>query len=441
MVSACYPQPVTRGALPTLLLLIVSTWSGPALAAPETSASPTDKVLLRGAARLARKVRVQRQLKLRRQLKMEVLARDALAARRLALLEARMDKEAYALQSRILAALGLVEPGADTRAELIRRLTAGEPGPFYDPAKQKIYIVKAIPLKDQRQALALATCHALVDQRFRLRRLGKLGEKSQDAHLAARALAEGDCFTLMLELLLAKEGLEPSALGEAEEQLLASAIQGEGRVSDFLQKRIQFPYMAGAAFVTKLRARYAWAVLRKAYKRPPESTEQVLHYERYWTRDRPDRFRAPALKSLAGAAELGRDTVGEFQLGRYLSLGVDKAGAARAAAGWGGDLLLALEEAGQGKGLVLVHLTSWDTDMDATEFAGAQAHVFSARDLAAEATGDAALWRYKNSSGRVWSQRLMGRYVLTLMGAPADGWEALEAEVRKRWRINGRRLK
>ena len=420
---------------------MVVCWPCPSTAAPDAGTPITEKALLKKAARLAREVRLQRQLKPRRKYKMEVLDREALAGRRLALLEARFEPGPMAAKAQILATLGLVDPGTDLRAVLLKRLTAGEPGPFYDPQKQKIYIAGGISFKDQRLALALATCHALLDQRFRLRRLREKAGASEDAYLAVRALAEGDCATLILELLLADDALEPSALGKAGEALFARAIQGEGRVSDFLQRRLLFPYMGGLAFVSKLRSRYPWALMRKAYKRPPESTEQVMHYERYWDRDRPDRFRAPGLKTLEGATELRRDTLGEFVLGRYLTRGVDEAGASRAAQGWGGDLLLALKQAEKERPLVLIHLTSWDSDLDTREYAAAQAHLLLARELKPEPTGKAGLWRYTSRDGAVWSQRIIGQRVLTLMGVPAEQWETLEAEIRKRWRVNGRRLR
>jgi len=426
------------------LLVIAAAWPAPASAAPDAGAPPTEKQLLRGAARLARKVRVQRQLRPRRKLKMEVLDRGALAARRKAVLEARLEPEPLAVQSRVLAALGLLDGDTDLRAELLKRLTAGEPGAFYQAKKDLILVQAGVPIKQQRLPLAMATCHALVDQRFRLRRLRKKASKSTDAGLAVRALAEGDCAILMMEMLLRPHALEPSTLGDQQEALLSRALGGgSGEARDFLARRLVFPYLAGAAFVSRLRARYPWALLRKAYARPPESTEQVMHYERYWVRDRPDRFRAKKLKTLEGMEELTRDTLGEFMLGAYLRGGVDAEAARRAAAGWGGDLLVAhAPKEDKGKDLVLVHLTSWDTDIDAKEYASAQAHLFVARDFKAEATGeDAGLWRYTDGDGKVWSQRLMGRYVLTLMAAPTDSWQAVEAEVKKRWRINGRRMR
>ena len=426
----------------TVLLLLAAGWPAPATASPDAGPPPTEKELLRAASRLAREVRVQRQLRPRHKLKMEVLKRDALAARRKAALEASLDPERLAVQSRVLAALGVLEGGVDLRAELLRRLTVGEPGPFYHARKDLILLRAGVPLKRQRLALSLAVCHALVDQRFRLRRLRKEAEKSTDARLAVRALAEGDCATLMMEIALGPHALEPSTLGAEQEALLSRALAGDrGKPRDFLARQLVFPYLTGAAFVRQLRSRYPWALLRKAYSRPPESTEQVMHYERYWDRDRPDRFRTRKLKALDSMKELTRDTLGEFMLGSYLAGGVDADTARRAAAGWGGDLLVAHEQ-GEGGALLLIHLTSWDSDIDAREFASAQAHLFTERGHKAEATGeDAGSWRFTDSGGKVWSQRLKGRYVLTLMGVPADRWQALEAEVRKQWRINGRRMK
>ena len=428
MVLACYPctlqaKPAGEGAL-------------------------TKKTLLKGAAKLVRAVRRQRRLRLRRKLKMEVLDREELGKRREAYIAGRLAERDLALEGEVLIRLGALERGIDLKKLLGELLTAGEPGPFYNHRNGKLNIAGWRSIKDQRPALSLGVCHALVDQRFRVRRLLKRAAKNRDAWLARRALIEGDCAALIMEMELRRHGMELSNLGQRGEELLRRALAAEGleRSPPFLRERLLFPYLAGQAFVSRVRARHSWSLVNRVYNRPPESCEQVLQYDRYWNRDRPDRIRTRKLPALEAMPEVWRDTLGEAQISWLLRPGVDTAAAVRAAQGWGGDLLVAHRTAAeQVEGelpspLLLIHLTSWDSPLDAREFAGAQRHQFQARGLKL-ASSEAGSWVYSDAEEAVWSQRLLGRQVLTLIGAPAELHERLLEQVIAKWRVNGRRLK
>jgi hypothetical protein len=124
-------------------------------------------------------------------------------------------------------------------------------------------------------------------------------------------------------------------------------------------------------FVQGLQSRGGWKAVDDAFAKPPASTEQVLHPEKYAAGE------APAAVSLPSdlAAKLGSgwsvplvDTFGEFQLGVWLrnSPGIDKATADAAAAGWGGDRIAAIKGPNGAWGVVL--RTAWDTAKDAGEF-------------------------------------------------------------------------
>jgi len=98
--------------------------------------------------------------------------------------------------------------------------------------------------------------------------------------------------------------------------------------------------------------------------RPPASTEQVLHPEKYLRVEQPDRVAAPSLR---GWKVLERSTVGEWLTARLLA-GAGGTGAAEAAAGWGGDAYTLL---GRGDERALGIRWRWDTARDAREFASA----------------------------------------------------------------------
>ncbi|MFH1475854.1 MAG: hypothetical protein ABIG85_08360, partial [Chloroflexota bacterium] len=107
------------------------------------------------------------------------------------------------------------------------------------------------------------------------------------------------------------------------------------------------------------------------YARLPDSTEQVLHPEKYAAGEEPVEvpLDAAALAKAMGAGWVGtpEDTMGEFQLSVWLrENGVKALAAGDAAAGWGGDRLAYLR--GPDGAYALALATTWDTSNDAREF-------------------------------------------------------------------------
>ncbi len=428
-----------RALIPLLIVLLC--WPIPCAGAPAKGARGAHKALLKGVKKITRAVRRQRGLKWRRKLKTEVRDREGMVKQRAAYLEGRLAKRDLVLEAQVLERLGALDRGVDLKAALLGLLTSAEPGPFYDHASGKLFIAGWLPLEKQRPALMLAACHALLDQRYRVGRFIARARGRTDAALARRALLQGDCAAVTLELMLGKHRLELSNLGGRGREILARGMAGKGAGGPgFVRGRLMFPYLAGYDFVSQARGRYAWSLMNKVYRKPPVSTEQVIHYRGYWDRERPDRIRARKLGSLKELPEVVRDTVGEAQLSLLLRGAVGEEGAARAAQGWGADLMVG-HRAEDDSGLpLLIHLTSWDSEIDAREFAAAQRHHLLAMGLK-RAEGAKETFRYTDPDGALWSQRMLRRQVLTIMGAPADLHDAIVDDVLKRWRVNGRRLK
>ena len=136
-----------------------------------------------------------------------------------------------------------------------------------------------------------------------------------------------------------------------------------------LVESMLFPYLRGLVFCAQLTNKGGWDALDAAYQKPPASTEQVLHPEKY--RDQPDPPTAIDLGRLDGVPcgwqRVARNVVGEMQTAILLR---DHHGT-EAAAGWDGDQFVAFE--GPGERLGLVWLTTWDSPDDARQFARAYA--------------------------------------------------------------------
>ena len=115
--------------------------------------------------------------------------------------------------------------------------------------------------------------------------------------------------------------------------------------------------------------RHGWKNASSLYKEVPESTEQILHPEKYMNaRDVPVSVDSPgSFQPLVdGWDPIYRNVLGEFSLMLLLKQFIEQSAAERASAGWGGDMV-ELYEAGDGR-LTLFLRSVWDSDQDAREF-------------------------------------------------------------------------
>lgn len=127
-----------------------------------------------------------------------------------------------------------------------------------------------------------------------------------------------------------------------------------------------FPYAAGLEFVAAVRADKPWSRIDAVFRDPPVSTEQVLHPDKYLSGERPWKVTTASLTSLPQYKELRRDVLGELMYKVWFSRAQSERDAERAAAGWGGNLLVGFAQEGETLPL-LVALSGWDTEKDAVE--------------------------------------------------------------------------
>jgi hypothetical protein len=425
--------------------------SGSALAqAPAAEAPDPPAQLLKEALAIERKTAKLRGLRVRRPIAKGIQTRAEILRRVEQKLAREYTDAEVRAEAAVLQRLGLLPAGTDYKAAVLALLKDQVAG-YYDPVERKLHLADWIPLSLQGPALAHEICHALQDQHFALKKLIKPLKENTDRQLAQAALVEGDCTGVMVEYTLAPQGLDLGDLGGPTGKTLKDALAAGSSpklksTPRYLRETLLFPYLSGLALIQKVRALHPWSTVSAMFKRPPESTEQVLHPEKYWSNERPVAIKWRPLPSLAEYEKLRIDVLGEFQLSIYLGLGVEDAVAARAAEGWAGDLLLALRKKGEADAAppLLVHLTSWDSAADALEFANAQRHVLAARKLkpiAAAADEAPGIHRYLEARGGLeWSVQLTGEQVLILHGVPAPLRAALAREVWQLWRVGGKRV-
>ena len=317
----------------------------------------------------------------------------------------------------LLKVFGLAPKDFAYRSFLIKLLTEQVAG-YYDPKAQQFYLADWIELEGQKPVMAHELTHALQDQHFNLKRFENWPKGDSDAELAAHALIEGDA-TLAMTLYMAKNPLVALAfirsLGEQE-----IATEQFKQAPRALRESLLFPYEEGSAWATQLYKRGGWEMVSGAFTKLPQSSEQVLHAEKYFSYEAPQKLTLPDFKSALGPAwkRLDYDVNGEW--GYYLILDEflkDTAESKRASAGWGGDRF-ALYETGKPDEFFVAQLTAWDTPADAREFFDAYAKRTAQRYAETkelEATGDRVEWQ--TPTGGV-ALELRGSRVAIVEGVP-----------------------
>jgi hypothetical protein len=135
-------------------------------------------------------------------------------------------------------------------------------------------------------------------------------------------------------------------------------------------KTVLFPQREGADFVAQLYGNDSagWEGVDAAYKFPPISTEQVLHIEKYFAQEEPQRTTVPNLSGRLGKGwtQVSSNVMGEFLIRTYLEEHLGEIQAAEAAEGWGGDRYSLLS--GPEGERALVSLIKWDSFAESAEF-------------------------------------------------------------------------
>jgi hypothetical protein len=184
-----------------------------------------------------------------------------------------------------------------------------------------------------------------------------------------------------------------------------------------------FRYRDGLRFVETLRRARPAVQIDEVFRRPPVSSEQVLHPEKYLAGETPHEIEFDVEVFDDEGWRLQASTpLGEIGVRGLLLAGVAADEAKRAAAGWGGDRSFVFER--EGRAPLFVWKTVWDTTRDAQEFFRAYNEML--RQRAAHVGGENAeaerVWREGESVTRV---RLQGDSVMVVRGAEADCAEAL----------------
>jgi hypothetical protein len=276
---------------------------------------------------------------------------------------------------------GLIPDTVEIRSLLVDLLLEQAIG-YYDPARDVFFVRDDAPKEMLEAVLAHELVHALQDQQADLDSLTR-SRPWNDGRMAVQAAMEGHATLVMLahQLGLGNEGgLSIEDLPEISPEMAGALVNASSypRLAGapaIVREPLLFAYLGGGRYVQRL-----W---RSVPEKPapfgrwlPESTEQLIHTERILEeRDDPTRLEL----SDAGGGWETRYTgdLGELEIRIYFEEHVgSREIAARAAAGWDGDVYALLARNGD---LALVWYTVWDSGADAEEFAEAYRQAFQAR--------------------------------------------------------------
>jgi hypothetical protein len=237
----------------------------------------------------------------------------------------------------LLVALGVVPLTFDYYGALIQLLESELAG-LYDPAENTMFIVAGLPFEMRRATLLHELVHALQDQHYTLDGLAVYQDDQTDKQSALSALAEGDATSAMFDAMLKVEGRSALDLPMPilERQLrLSEGRSKKGGTPAILARSMLAPYLDGLRFVHDLRQKGGYAAVDAAWKAPPQTTEQLLHPERYLAREQPIAVAVPAPPDSSWTTVF-HDIWGEQSLRLLLEEWAPKE-ASVAAEGWNGD--------------------------------------------------------------------------------------------------------
>jgi hypothetical protein len=298
-------------------------------------------------------------------------------------------------RARVFSALGLIKPTYNLERYTLN-MYLDPAGGFYSPWTREVFVAANQAAGVQNRAFALEAARALLDQSFEFANTGAYpvcAPNGTQQCQAVRALITGDA------ALTVQQWLRQSASAQDRSEVQSFKTPVLWIVDEFapafVTRDVNFAAEAGTAFAQYLFQRAGWTRLNVAYTNLPQSTEQIMHPEKYIAGERPIELAAVPLTTTLGPAWqlIADDVLGEWHTYLLLSANVDEPlrvpdEAARSAAhGWGGDRLQAYYNTTTGE-TVLVVAWTWDTTADAREFKQALATHLDLRFGTPQANGD-----------------------------------------------------
>ncbi len=271
-----------------------------------------------------------------------------------------------------LKKFGLAPPDFDLARNTVDLLTE-QAAAFYDYDKKKLFITESTPSETQEPVLAHELSHALADQSFHLARFIRQGRKSDDGASARLAVMEGQATWVMSEYLARKSGqsLKDSPGLVAMMSNVSESGGGQYPVFDsaplYLRLTLVFPYTKGMLFQNAVFQRDGKDAFAEVFRRPPLSTQQIIHPDKYFANLKPSEPQLPDAHLPHGYKGLVGGSLGELEHGILLEQYAGKERAAEIAPHWRGSAFELRENRKSGR-VVLLYAVEWDSQDSARQY-------------------------------------------------------------------------
>jgi len=197
--------------------------------------------------------------------------------------------------------------------------------------------------------------------------------RSHDGKQAWSAFIEGDAGLTAKEYVETKADPENPSASTPTQKASFSYIYASEEMDPLTQIWL-FPYQYGESFVKALYTNGGWARVNQAYKDPPQTTEQIMHPEKYLEGEWYAEVEAPPLNA-SGWISAKTDMLGEHFILVMLKTHLPTGESAEAAEGWNGDNFTYYEKEND---YMYTWRILWDTEEDTAQFSGTFADMMKA---------------------------------------------------------------
>jgi len=233
-----------------------------------------------------------------------------------------------------VTAFSLLPPGMDVDTASYR--TTDNISAFYNYKRKAIVAPRGAKVFDPED-LAHEIAHALADQTFDIAKTE--GAAMSDAYAAVSAFIEGDA-SAVTAMWSARSSIgSPSAALAAEAKRLVGppselATGSWGAFPPYQRENLLFSYIDALRFVAALHRTGGFALVDRAWKVPPWTTEQIFHPEKYLSGE--GAIPVASVAAPPNTVTVHEDATGELELRMVLTTCFGDSGV-ELATGWGGD--------------------------------------------------------------------------------------------------------
>jgi hypothetical protein len=320
-----------------------------------------------------------------------------------------------------LKKLGFVPPDFNLEKSTVDLLTE-QAAAFYDYHKKKLFLTDWASSGMQESALVHELAHALADQSFHLERFIKQGGKSDDSELARMAVMEGQATWLMTEVLARRANQSIASNPNLLDVMSGGSDGGSSQfpvfnsVPLYLRETLIFPYTEGARFQNAVYAKMGKDAFGEVFRRPPETTQQILHPAKYFGHVAPATPAFPKIDPGKGFKDLSEGMLGELDHAILIRQYGTREQADSIAPHWRGGRYWLIENKSKSR-VILRYVSEWDSPAVAQDFFRFYEQVLRKKWKKMEVTGQ--------SKERLTGGGDDGHFVVTLAGNQVSSVEGL----------------